>query len=129
MGGKCKRVTSVFRIIGTNSHKIEEAIALLGLVDEYMNMCNRFASGYQMTHNMGIDLELPVSPSRLRGFDLANQLFRIFAQYFATLEFQSMLHVSERGWAGKHIARRLKYKALTIQRQWLWKKNHHMAGK
>jgi len=123
---QCKRVSNTLSIIGMNKHKIEEAFSLLGLVDEYMNICNRFAAGYQMTHNMADDTNVHLHISRLHGFDITNQMFTHFAGYLSTLESRSFLVL---GWNAKRIVQKYKYKALSIQRQWAWVKLHHQAGK
>ena len=86
---QCKRVTNTLSIIGSNQDKVKEAVSLLGMVDEYMNMCNRFAATYQMKHNIGEDINHPMWASHDHGFDFASQLFQHFAGYFSTLEMRS----------------------------------------
>merc|ERR1712232_358801 len=135
----CKRVTNILRIIGSNQEKVKEAVSLLGLVDEYVNMCNRFAVAYQMTHNIAEETNHPMRVSRDHGFDLAGQVFQHFARYFSTLELrihqptpEELRSTSAVGWVGftaKLLVRKYKYKALSIQRQWSWVNLHHIYGK
>jgi len=137
----CKRITNTLSIIGNEKNKIEQAVAMLSAADEYMNICNQFAVGFQLAHNMGEDNQLKanfkiqgltlraVEPTREHGFDLVSQVFSHFAGYFATLEVKVMAQKITDAWNVKKIVKSFKYKAQTLRREWSWVKSHHKAGK
>jgi len=139
--------SSALRIIDESPHKLSEAVSLLSVVDEYMNVCNQFAAGFQVAHNFnedsiyqnanhkfhqleGYDYKREIlEPHRYDGFNLINLVFSRFIGYFSGLEVRVLMHNLPDKMQTQLVVKRFKYKALSLQREWLWVKEHHEAGK
>jgi len=133
--------------IGNSIHRLEEAVSLVSVVDEYMNMCNQYAVGLQVVHNFHDDPSYQkaeeqfytlkeaeyrkdvLEPYRETAFESIRIVLEEFATYFTGLEARVLIGRLADAAYTHSVLQRFKYKALSLQREWSWIKLHHDTGK
>lgn len=146
--GECmKTMVAALTEVDNSIHQLEEAVSLVSVVDEYMNVCNQFAVGMQVVHNFHDDssyqradkqfhdlrglvyIKGPLRPSRETGFDMIHLVLAEFTRYFTGLETRVLKQKLPDASYTQSVLKRFKYKALSLQREWSWIKFHHNTRK
>jgi len=144
----CKETMfTALSVIDKSPHKLAEAVSLVSVVDDYMNVCNQFAAGFQVAHNFHEDPSYQnadkqfhnlqnadyrkgiLYPVRDHGFTIINLVLGEFATYFSGLEARVLKHRLADASYTQLVLKRFKYKARSLQREWSWIKRHREAGR